>query len=185
MPVTKSNFATKSDEGPGVVNCIVNADTGTFHLIGEINENALFLVHKALMSMMANSKTERIKFMLTTPGGDLYSAFGIYDLIKACQRPVDIVAVAYCMSAGTLIQQAGAQRFATPNTHLMVHFGSELHTSVNVQKHLAELNATYIQMLIARTGKTKKVVSKWISNETYFNATEAKEAGLIDAIVEA
>lgn len=175
----------KSDEAAGQVNLLLNANTGTFHLIGEINETALFLVHQALMKIMQESTEDRIKFMLTTQGGDLYSAFGIYDLIKASPRPVDIVAVAYCMSAGTLIQLAGSKRMALPNTHLLIHFGAELHTSVSLQKHLAELNKTYIDMLVARTGKAKKVVQKWVSNETYFNVKEAMDCGLLDAIVEA
>lgn len=176
---------TKSDDSQGQVNLLLNSETSTFHLIGEINETALFLVHQALMKLTTESKAERFKFMLTTQGGDLYSAFGIYDLVKACPRPVDIIAVAYCMSAGTLIQLAGDQRLALPNTHILIHFGAELHTSVSIQEHLAELNKTYIDMLMKRTGKTKKTVQKWVSNETYFNVQEAKEAGLLDAIVEA
>lgn len=66
-----------------------------------------------------------IRVLLKTCGGDLNAAFAGYDHLRLLQRERDIsiemVGMGYCLSAGVVLLQAGAKRYATPHTLFMLH----------------------------------------------------------------
>lgn len=73
----------------------------------------------------ANDGETAARVLLMTCGGDLNAAFAAYDRLRLLQREHDIsiemVGVGYCLSAGVVLLQAGAKRYATPHTIFMLH----------------------------------------------------------------
>ena len=65
---------------------------------------------------------------LTTYGGDVYAALGVYDIIKNLtgDYTVNIICSGYVMSAGIPIILAGTNRCAYENTTFMIHEISSL-----------------------------------------------------------
>lgn len=161
----------------------VSSDLGTITICGAVDEGMLFKVALCLEDIKLKSPKDRVVILLSSSGGEVYSAFGIVDLIENFPKPVDIIAVGHCMSAGMTILQAGTRRAATLNTHLLIHFGTETHDTKDQQKHHNSLEAKMIEQFVNRTGKSKRVVNKWISKESYFTAQEALAAGLIDEVL--
>lgn len=73
---------------------------------------------------MNEDENKPIEIFLSTFGGDLYSAFGIYDLLRVSPVPIHVYVFGQCMSAGTVIMQGAEKRFVSKSSRLMIHYGS-------------------------------------------------------------
>lgn len=156
---------------------------------GTITMGLLEDLQRWLMNIPAD--TEKITVLLTTEGGDVDAAFGIYDLLKmtATQKPVIICAVGFCYSAGMLVLQAGTERWSLPNTSFMLHealsFGmgkiSELESDV---KFMRQMEERFWSLVIERSKVTRYQVKKKTKGRNWWlTAEEAYKWRFIDAIV--
>lgn len=62
-----------------------------------------------------------IHLHINSPGGDAFSGLSIVDTIKACKTPVYTYVDGSAASAATLISMAGAKRFASKNSFMLLH----------------------------------------------------------------
>ncbi len=124
---------------------------------------------------------------LTTHGGLVHAAFAIVDCIKSLRVPVHTVVSGYVASAGTLISLAGAKRYMTPNSFMMIHevrsgfWGRYSDMRVeheNITKLMEHISAYYV----ANTKITKEKLTEMLRTDTDLSATEARELGLVDEI---
>jgi ATP-dependent Clp protease protease subunit len=92
---------------------------------------------------------------------------------------------------GSLLLSAGekGQRFALPNSRIMVHqpSGGFQGQATDIEIHAKEildlknrLNTIYSK----HTGQTVKKITEILDRDKFLNPTEAKKLGLIDEIVE-
>lgn len=157
------------------------------HLYGDVDEDLVKQFYIQLETCLNNS-TNEIKVFLSTGGGDVYCGYAIYDGIRSCQDsgiPVTIIATGSCMSAGSMIiLQAADKRLATENCTLMVHFGEETNESTSDVKQNSKVFKQIRDLLIKRTGRPSRTVSGWFKRDTYFDAKEALNKGLIDGITD-
>lgn len=134
---------------------------------------------------------EQITLIVNTEGGDVDSAFAIYDCIKGLRSPVVVVATGLCASGGLIILSAGDYRVATENClffyHQVVLSGFDI-ISTEQMKSLDDLykhNQVKMDDLIKR--KTKISKKDWEQNfqgatSYYFNAEQALKYSFIDQI---
>lgn len=66
---------------------------------------------------------DRILLIISSGGGD-ESCIALYDYIKLVKKPLDTLALGMCKSAAITVLQAGLKRYATPNTHFLIHLGT-------------------------------------------------------------
>ncbi len=78
--------------------------------------------HNLLMALDTLSH-DPIKIVITSPGGDLDSAFLFYDTMKMIQSPV-ITVGRYCASAAAMLLAAGSKRYLFPHAKVMLHLPS-------------------------------------------------------------
>jgi len=141
---------------------------------------------------VASLNPPSIKVILTTNGGALDCAFGMYDLIRQVDQTlrVDTIAMGYCYSAGVIVLQAGRQRLATPNTSLMIHeaftlqFGkmTEVEDDVRFAKELMD---RMIKVLTERSKVKPAALRKRIKGRNWWlTADTALKFGFVDALVE-
>jgi len=104
---------------------------------------------------------------------------------------VSTMCVGQAASMGSLLLAAGekGQRFALPNSRVMVHqpSGGFQGQATDIEIHAKEiidlkarLNAIYSK----HTGQSVKKISEMLERDKFLNPKEAKELGLIDEIVE-
>jgi ATP-dependent Clp protease protease subunit len=159
----------------------------------DIDSNSLDEFQSDLL-YVASLGLPQIKVVLTTNGGALDCAFGMYDLIRHIDQTlalgVHTVAVGYCYSAGVIVLQAGRQRLATPNATLMIHetltiqFGkmSEVEEDVRFAK---ELTDRMVKVLTERSKVKPATLRKRIKGRNWWlTADDALKFGFVDAIVE-
>lgn len=163
----------------------VDIKNGIVPLVGSVDEDMYAKVSASLMAMShLTNPPEEITFVLNTYGGDLYIAFAIYDLIKMQPMKTRVLCNGPVMSAGTVIMQAADERLITPRSYLMYHFGRQVAESQQCVAHFDEMTRD-IKELYHKTSKaSKKTIKEWFEKETYYNAKQALQLGLVDGIRE-
>ncbi|PYS91132.1 MAG: hypothetical protein DMF62_03235 [Acidobacteria bacterium] len=125
---------------------------------------------------------------IDSPGGDIFGGLAIANWL-AGQPNVTTHVLGMAASMANVIAQAGRVRRMAENAYLMTHnpispyFGGNADDFRDQADWLDRLGNTLSKTIAARTGKTAEVVSKWLDNETWFDAAQAKEANLTDEVM--
>lgn len=156
-------------------------------LRGEVSDDMASYLTRALMKL-TELNHEPITIYLSSPGGDAYESFAIYDAITKCPCDVKIVASGKIMSAGFLIMLAGDTRVAMPHTTFMMHSViSPIPEEATVKQQevdLAEskrINAVFLEIATARTKRNKKWWQRMVldGKDRYFTVNEAMDIGVL------
>ena len=163
-------------------------------LFDDIDSGSIGAVIKGLYLMESQDDTKPIELFVGSFGGSEYEMFALYDVCRTLVSPIHTTAIGKCMSASPLLVAAGeiGHRYATPHTFFMVHEGWEdigikrlEELSVDL-KHYRQMGQKWGELM----GKHSKKPSKfWLNlckkpGDTFFNAEQALEWGLIDYIWE-
>jgi ATP-dependent protease ClpP protease subunit len=135
----------------------------------------------------------RIIVLLNTEGGEVYTALGMHDAIKAVRSmgiAVDIHVQGVAMSGGAIIVQAGTRRFMSERAQLLIHDAIWTFEQEHVDDAMAlqEMCRKQLSDLIAtRNTRGFNDPAVWIESlRTYKNllytAQEAVDAGLADYV---
>lgn len=144
---------------------------------------------KRFSELMTQTKEgEDITILINSPGGESYTALGIYDLISACNRNVIGVVTGIAHSGASLILQACKKRIMTKNSNLMLHKSSiQIAGYVdNAQEALntfKKVDERYYEIYSEKSGEKKEKIEDMAHKDKYFHAQEALEAGLVDEIL--
>jgi len=126
---------------------------------------------------------------INSPGGDVFAATAIYNILKRYQGNVTCYIDGLAASAATIVAM-GADKVVMPNNALfMIHNPATLCidfvTAEDLEKMKNALDAVKNSILEAYSGKcklTKDEISKLMDAETWMSAKEAKEKGFCDEI---
>ena len=132
-----------------------------------------------------------IGLLINTYGGEIYSAFALYDIIRGLRSPVYAVVTGAAFSAGTVILSACERRYILPNGTLLVHQARD-HDMPSSQKAMdAECGARELTTLTQKMMRTyerhtrlsKAQIKRMVSKETFITAEDAVRYGFVDAMV--
>ncbi len=138
----------------------------------------------------AEDDAELVLIELETPGGLLVSTRHMIEAILGSERPVVVYvapAGARAASAGFLIMISADVAVMAPGTNTgaatpVSGIGPELEGTM--QKKVISDAAAYTRSIAERRGRNPETAEKAVTETLSWTATEAKEAGLIDYIVE-
>ena len=163
--------------------------TRSILISGEIDKKMAEKVVSQLLLLEAEND-DPIKVFIDSPGGDVDSAYAIFDMIRFVKPKVIMVAMGLAASAGALILLAGNKenRFGFPNSHYLIHqpLSGVRGVATEIEIHAKEIEKTRqkINALIAQeTGKSLQQVEKDTDRDYWMSAEEAKEYGLISKII--
>ena len=130
---------------------------------------------------------EDIKIICNSIGGDVFAGSEIYTALKKYQGKID-AEVIFAASIATVIVMAADKISMTPTGQFMIH---NVSTSVEGDYRDMEKSAQTLRnmnAMIASSYKSRMKVSdeelaKMMDNETWLNAQQAKDLGLIDEIM--
>lgn len=122
---------------------------------------------------------------ITTHGGIVHAALAIVDTIESLKVPVHTVVSGYVASAGTLISLAGAKRYMSPNSFMMVHeirsgFWGKYSEARVEYENVTKLMEHIIQYYLSKTKLTKEKLTDMLRTDTDMTVHECLELGLID-----
>ena len=163
--------------------------TRSILISGEIDKKMAEKVVNQLLMLEAEND-EPIKVFIDSPGGDVDSAYAIFDMIRFVKPKVIMIAMGLAASAGALILLAGEKenRFGFPNSHYLIHqpLSGIRGVATEIEIHAKEIEKTIqkINALIAKeTGKSLAQVEKDTDRDYWMSAEEALDYGLISKII--
>lgn len=129
-----------------------------------------------------------ILLYLTSDGGDVDAGFELIDVIENSKTPVHIINLGYCYSMAFIIYLAGHKRYASKNATFLIHDGSSYISNSSgkaqdTMDFIAKIEKRIKEYILSRSSISAKDYTRNLRKEWYMYAEEAKEKGIVDAIL--
>lgn len=130
-----------------------------------------------------------ITLHINSPGGDVYDALAIYNLLRAHPAEVTTVVDGIAASAASYIMQAGTTRRIARNADVMIHdaLGFCMGNAADMREWADELDRVSDNIADIYAHRTGTDVAEWRTRmvaETWFSGREAVTVGLADELLE-
>ena len=132
-----------------------------------------------------------INIYINSPGGSVTAGLAIYDTMQFVTCNVNTYCMGMAASMGAVLLLAGTKgnRFALPNSHVMIHqvSGGAQGTASDVERtveFMYELKKKLNEIIAKHTGKTIKQVEDDADRDYYMSAQEACDYGIVDKVME-
>ena len=162
----------------------------TLYLDGEISDETWFgdEVTPALFKSELESGDGNITLWINSPGGDVFAAAQIYNMLMDYPHDVTVKIDALAASAASVIAMAGTKVLMSPVAMLMVHNPATIAIgdSEEMQKAidmLHEVKESIMNAYEIKSGLSRHKISQLMDAETWMNAKEAVKLGFADEIL--
>ncbi|EKD74936.1 MAG: ATP-dependent Clp protease proteolytic subunit [uncultured bacterium] len=160
-------------------------------LIGPIEDNMANLVVAQLLFLESENPDKDIHLYINSPGGAVTSALAIYDTMQFIKPDVSTLCIGQAASAGALLLCGGAKgkRYCLPHSRMMIHqpLGGYQGQATDIEIHTREmllLREKLTTIIAYHTGRTPQQIMLDTDRDYFMGGKEAKDYGLIDAILE-
>ena len=129
-----------------------------------------------------------ITLWINSPGGDVFAASQIYNILMDYKGNVTVKIDGLAASAASVIAMAGTRVLMSPVSQIMVHnpmtvaIGNAEEMSKAI-KMLSEIKESIINAYELKTNLPRDEISKMMDSETWMNARKAVELGFADEIM--
>ncbi|MEC9383650.1 MAG: ATP-dependent Clp protease proteolytic subunit [SAR324 cluster bacterium] len=132
-----------------------------------------------------------ITVFINSPGGEIFSGFAIFDMLKFITCPVTTIVTGFAASMGSILSLAAdeGRRFEMPQAKIMIHqpllMGYQGRASeCEIQaREILKTRDHLVQLYADQTGKSHEEIKKALDRDNWFTAEEALEYGLLDKVV--
>lgn len=129
-----------------------------------------------------------ISVWINSPGGDVFAAAQIYNMLMDYPHNVTIKIDGLAASAASVIAMAGTEVQMSPVAMMMIHnpMTVAIGDSAEMQRAIAMLDEVKESIMNAyeiKTGLTRAKISHLMDAESWFNAKKAVELGFADKIL--
>ena len=173
-------------------NWVRNEDTGarTLVLNGQISDETWYgdEVTPGLFREELNAGEGDITVWINSPGGDVFAAAQIYNMLKEYPGNVEVRIDGMAASAASVVAMAGDRISMSPVAMMMIH--NPMTVAMGDHKAfqqamdmLDEVKESIINAYELKTGQSRTVISHMMDDETWFNAKKAVELGFADDIL--
>ncbi|MFR8227896.1 MAG: ATP-dependent Clp endopeptidase proteolytic subunit ClpP [Lachnospirales bacterium] len=156
----------------------------------EVNDVTASLVVAQLLFLESEDPGKDINFYINSPGGSVTAGMAIYDTMNYIKCDVSTVCIGMAASMGAFLLSSGAKgkRFALPNAEIMIHqpSGGAQGQATDIKivaDHILRTKKKLNEILAANTGQPLEVIERDTERDNYMSALEAKEYGLVDAVI--
>lgn len=160
-------------------------------LSDEVNDVTASLVVAQLLFLESEDPDKDIQLYINSPGGSITAGMAIYDTMQFIKCDVSTICIGMAASMGAFLLAAGekGKRFALPNSEVMIHqpLGGMQGQATDIKIHadrIIKMKETLNKILSERTGQSLEKISMDTERDNFMGAYEAKEYGLIDAVIE-
>lgn len=160
-------------------------------LSGEINDDVSSAIVAQMLFLEAEDPEKDIYLYINSPGGVVTSGLSIYDTMNYIKPDVCTICIGQAASMGAFLLSSGAKgkRYALPNARIMIHqpLGGARGQATDIEIHAKEilrLKEMLNTVLANNTGQKLAKISKDTERDFFMSASDAKEYGLIDSVLE-
>ncbi len=160
-------------------------------LCDEVNDATASLVVAQLLYLEGQDPDKDISLYINSPGGSISAGMAIHDTMNyiKCDVSTNCMGLAASMGAFLLASGAKGKRFALPNAEVMIH--QPLMHGLQGQATDIKIHADHIvatkqklnRLLSEYSGQPIEKVIQDTERDNFHSAEQAKEYGLIDAVI--
>ncbi len=176
------NWIKNQDEG--------GAEMRTLFLNGEISDETWFgdEVTPGIFRDELNAGRGPISVWINSPGGDVFAAAQIYNMLMDYPTDVTVMIDGLAASAASVIAMAGTKVQMSPVAMMMIHNPATIAIGDSEEmkkaiKMLDEVKESIMNAYEIKTGLARDKISKLMDAESWFNAKKAVELGFADEIM--
>lgn len=171
-------------------------------IYGEISPNAEFwhailpddpmVSAKELQQDLRDLGGKDLTLRINSPGGDVFQAQAIYNLLKVYTGKIHCHIDGICASAATLVASAADDVVMPANALYMIHnpmmcFGDQTLTRDDLAKCIEQMDKTKDTLLNVYSDRcgdalTRDEIARMMDEETWMTAQEALDNGFVDSI---
>jgi len=158
---------------------------------GQVEDTMASLVTAQLLFLESENPSKDISMYINSPGGVVTAGMAIHDTMQYIRPKVSTVCIGQAASMGSFLLAAGepGMRIALPNSRIMVHQPSggargmasdieiQAREILRIRKRMNDLYCNY-------TGRTLEEIEKAMDRDTFLEADEALEFGIVDKVFE-
>lgn len=159
-------------------------------LSGPIDDYLANSVIAQLLFLEAQDPEKDIFLYINSPGGSVTAGLAIYDTMNFIKADVQTIVIGLAASMGSFLSSSGAKgkRFALPNAEIMIHqpLGGAQGQATEIEiaaKHILFTRERLNKILAKNTGQRVSKIAKDTDRDNWLTAEEAKQYGLIDAVL--
>ena len=160
-------------------------------MVGTVEDYMANLIVAQLLFLESENPDKDIYIYINSPGGSVTSGMAIYDTMQFIKPDVSTFCIGQAASMGAMILAGGAagKRNALPNARVMIHqpLGGFQGQASDIEIHAQEIikiKQKMNEMLAHHTGQPFDTIAGDTDRDNFMSATEAKEYGLIDSVLE-
>lgn len=167
-------------------------ESRTVFVSGVVSSELALKVNRQLLALERANPTAPIVLWVDSPGGEVYSGFGIYDTARFIQPRVITVVAGFAGSMGSVIALAAEKedRVALPNAKFLIHQpltggviqGSASDIEIHA-KDIIELKKKMHRLYSERTGVPVEKFEGLMERDRWLDPKEATEIGLISKVI--
>ena len=156
-----------------------------------IDDQIANLIVAQLIHLESEDPDKDISLYINSPGGSVYSGMAIYDTMQFIKPDVSTICCGIAMSMGALLLAGGAKgkRMALPNSKILIHQVSAGYqgqaTDIEIHaREILDMRRRLDEIIGKHTGQPLERVSRDTERDYFMSATEAREYGIIDQVIE-
>lgn len=159
-------------------------------LTGEIDDAMASSITAQLLYLSSQSK-DPIQMYINSPGGSVTAGLAIYDIMNVIPCEVATICMGICASMAAVLLCAGTmgKRSALANSEIMIHqpLGGMQGQASDMEiaaKHMQLIKQKLYNILSEHTHQEIQTIQHDCDRDTYMDAKEAKDYGMIDLIIQ-
>ena len=160
-------------------------------LFNEVNDDLACSIIGQLLYLESVDGKSDISIYINTPGGSVSAGLAIYDTIKKMKCDVSTICVGTAASMGAFLLSSGTKgkRYALKNSQILLHqvLGGVSGQASDIEieaEHIRKVKERINNILAKNTNKDVKTIIEDTDRNNWMFASEAKEYGVIDKVIE-
>jgi ATP-dependent Clp protease protease subunit len=156
-----------------------------------VTDDVANIIIAQLLFLESEDPDKDIMLYINSPGGHVTAGLAIYDTMQYVRCDVATICMGQAASMGAFLLAAGAKgkRYSLPHSRILIHqpLGGFQGQATDIDIHAKEILRTrdkLNELLQKHTGQTLDRIRNDTERDYFMGASEAKEYGLIDDVVE-
>lgn len=159
-----------------------------YDVIGEDFWSGEGITSKRIAGALRAIGSKEVTVNVNSPGGDFFEGIAIYNLLKEHPHRVTVKVMGLAASAASIIAMAGDEIRVSEIGFMMVHNAwavalGNRHDMREAADTLEPFDDAMAGLYAARAGVDKAEAAAWMDKETWFNGSQAVDAGLADGFL--
>ena len=160
-------------------------------MVGPVEDYMANLVVAQLLFLESENPDKDIHLYINSPGGVVTAGLSIYDTMQFIKPDVSTMCIGQAASMGALLRAGGAKgkRYALPHSRVMIHQpsgGAQGQASdIHIQaQEILTMRDKLNRIMSNHTGQPMDVIAKDTDRDNFMSASQAKDYGLIDQVLD-